>query len=360
MHLLTPAEFAAQLQYGGPIFSPHTPPVALINLDAGPSSRTDIDSSPIRGSSAGSTPEMAAPLVVIGLSTQGHTAEYCDVICPPDDPQLSVMLDHISEYPIAAVSLALLLRSNAHASPTMGIVNESATYSMLQGSRRFQQWLRTDQPGAAAESTGDPVIIESHRPELRHSELRHSELRQSETHHSELHIVLNRPNRHNAIDRGLRLALHDALQVAALQDPDQLIVLRGHGPSFSSGGDLGDFGGFQDSGESHLVRLHQHPALALLRAGTHRVEARVHGAVMGGGLELAAFADRVIAHPDAVFSLPELALGLVPGAGGTVSIPQRIGRQRTMAFALHAGPIDAPTARQWGLIDEIDAAIAIR
>jgi enoyl-CoA hydratase/carnithine racemase len=61
-----------------------------------------------------------------------------------------------------------------------------------------------------------------------------------------------------------------------------------------------------------------------------------------------------VAHPDTTFRLPEVAMGVVPGAGGTASIPRRIGRHRTAALALSGLLIDAPTALRWGLIDRID------
>jgi enoyl-CoA hydratase/carnithine racemase len=64
----------------------------------------------------------------------------------------------------------------------------------------------------------------------------------------------------------------------------------------------------------------------------------------------------VRAHPDAVFGLPELSLGLIPGAGGTLSITRRIGRWRTAYLVLSGRAIDAATALRWGLIDECDSA----
>ena len=72
---------------------------------------------------------------------------------------------------------------------------------------------------------------------------------------------------------------------------------------------------------------------------------------MGAGIELPAFARRVVAAEDAFFQLPELSLGLIPGAGGTVSIPRRIGRQRTARLALSGERLDAATALEWGLVD---------
>jgi enoyl-CoA hydratase/carnithine racemase len=68
---------------------------------------------------------------------------------------------------------------------------------------------------------------------------------------------------------------------------------------------------------------------------------------------MAAFCGRVHSDPDAVFGLPELTLGLIPGAGGTVSVTRRIGRWRTAYLVLSGRTIDATTALRWGLIDEI-------
>jgi enoyl-CoA hydratase/carnithine racemase len=89
-----------------------------------------------------------------------------------------------------------------------------------------------------------------------------------------------------------------------------------------------------------------------------KVEVRVHGSCVGAGMELPAFAGRVVAHPAARFALPELSLGLVPGAGGTVSLPRRIGRHRTALLGLTGAVIDAPTALAWGLVDELDDSIS--
>ncbi|HEX3334643.1 MAG TPA: enoyl-CoA hydratase/isomerase family protein, partial [Acidimicrobiales bacterium] len=79
----------------------------------------------------------------------------------------------------------------------------------------------------------------------------------------------------------------------------------------------------------------------------------LHGACMGSGIELAAFTDWVIAAEDTQIALPEIGLGLIPGAGGTISLPRRIGRLRTAWLAFSGCAIDAPTAQSWGLVDEI-------
>jgi enoyl-CoA hydratase/carnithine racemase len=121
---------------------------------------------------------------------------------------------------------------------------------------------------------------------------------------------------------------------------------------FCSGGDLDEFGTVADPATGHLVRVTRSVGRAV-----HEVAARttvhVHGPNAGSGVELAAFAGTVVAAPDATFVLPEVGLGLVPGAGGTVSLPRRIGRHRTAWLALTGATIDAELAQRWGLVDEL-------
>jgi len=165
-------------------------------------------------------------------------------------------------------------------------------------------------------------------------------------------ITLDRPDRHNAISARLRDDLVAALAVPLADPSVRSIVLRGNGPSFCSGGDLAEFGTRHDPASAHITRLARSPARMIHRL-RDRVVADVHGATMGGGIEMAAFAGTVRARADTRIALPEIGLGLIPGAGGTVSLSRRIGRQRTTALALSGRSIDAATALRWGLIDEI-------
>jgi enoyl-CoA hydratase/carnithine racemase len=170
-----------------------------------------------------------------------------------------------------------------------------------------------------------------------------------------MRIAFNRPQRHNAFSTDARAALLEALTVAQLDPSVTDIVLSGNGPSFCSGGDLAEFGTFADPASAHLARTRYSPALALdaLAARLGRAcRAEVHGRVMGSGLEMAAFCGWVTARNDAMFGLPELALGLLPGAGGTVSVTRRIGRWRTAYLVLSGRTVDAETALAWGLVDE--------
>jgi enoyl-CoA hydratase/carnithine racemase len=100
------------------------------------------------------------------------------------------------------------------------------------------------------------------------------------------------------------------------------------------------------------VRTTRSPALDLRRVA-ERLVVHVHGAAVGAGVEWAAVGARVVARHDATFRLPEVAMGLVPGAGGASSVPRRIGRHRATWMALTGAEVDAPTALAWGLVDEV-------
>ena len=171
-----------------------------------------------------------------------------------------------------------------------------------------------------------------------------------------LWIRFNRPQRHNAFSTDTRAALLEALTVARLDRSVTGIVLGGNGPSFCSGGDLAEFGTFTDPTSAHLARTRYSPALMLDELSTRlgrACRAEVHGQVLGSGLEMAAFCGWIEAERDSVFGLPELSLGLLPGAGGTVSVTRRIGRWRTAYLVLSGQTIDADLALDWGLVDAI-------
>jgi enoyl-CoA hydratase/carnithine racemase len=267
------------------------------------------------------------PYVVIGVGTG---APGCvDVVVA--ESELDTALATVARTPIAAAALALVLRSSPARSDAAGLVAESATYSMLQAGPEFAAWRAANPP--------------RHRPPDDRPTVR------TERVDDVLRVTLTRPHVRNALDRRLRDDLVAALTVALL-DPAVRVVLAGDGPDFCAGGDLDEFGQRTDPASAHLVRLARSPALLLSRLG-ERVTARLHGACYGSGIELPALAGRVVAAPDTRIALPELALGLIPGAGGTVSLPRRIGRHRTAWLALTGAPIDAATALAWGLVDEI-------
>ena len=130
-------------------------------------------------------------------------------------------------------------------------------------------------------------------------------------------------------------------------------MLAGAGPCFCSGGDLAEFGTTPDPVTAHFIRT-QAGAGSLLHALRARAEVRVHGPCVGAGVELPVFAAAVTAAAGTTFTLPEVGMGLIPGAGGTVSLPRRIGRWRTLHLALAGYPLDAGTAPAWGLVDRLE------
>ena len=112
-------------------------------------------------------------------------------------------------------------------------------------------------------------------------------------------------------------------------------------------------GAAADPGWAHLIRTLRSPARAVHDLG-ERVIVRAHGACVGAGIEVSAAAARLVAAPGASFRLPEVSMGLVPGAGGTASIPRRIGRQRACWMAITGDDIDLETALAWGLVDAVE------
>jgi enoyl-CoA hydratase/carnithine racemase len=239
-------------------------------------------------------------------------------------------------WPQAAAVCDEVLRAVDPEGPTVaGVITESLAYSTLQAGGEFALWL-AERGRDRVPDIPNPVV--------------------SQREEGLLLIRFNRPQRHNAFSTDARAALLEALEVARLDPSVSEVVLAGNGPSFCSGGDLAEFGTFADPASAHLARTRHSPALVLdeITARLRRAcRAEIHGQVQGSGLEMAAYCGWVQCHPGAVLGLPELRLGLIPGAGGTVSITRRIGRWRTAYLVLSGRSIDAATALRWGLVDEI-------
>jgi enoyl-CoA hydratase/carnithine racemase len=278
---------------------------------------------------------VSLPFVVVG-ATRGEVnpawLELCDVAVAEDDPVLARVEENVAARPIAATSLALLLRGAPRRSVADGLVAESAAYSVLQSGPEFAAW-RAANPPRSDHDDGPRV--------------------QTGRAGSTLVIMLTRPDRLNALDAQMRDELVDALALAAADPGITDVEWRGEGRSFCAGGDLDEFGTRPDPASAHVVRLQRSigRVLAQLEKPTATY---LHGPCMGSGVELAAFTSTVVATPDTTLALPEIGLGLVPGAGGTVSLTRRIGRLRTARLAFSADPIDATTAKDWGLVDRIE------
>ncbi len=283
----------------------------------------------------------ALPAVTMGIGAPEERAQpdalraltcRLDVVVP-DEVNAAEVVAAVAPRPLASLALVQLLRQSEAMPIEQAVVAESLVYSLLQAGPEFASWLsgRSTRP---RETSTEPAVLV---------------LRDEDT----LRLRLNRPEKRNAYSAEMRDALCEALRLVLRDASIRSVQLSGAGPAFSSGGDLDEFGSFPDPVTAHAIRSTRNAGL-LLAACAERVEARVHGACIGAGVELPAFCRRVTAAPDAFFALPEVGMGLVPGAGGTASLPRRIGRQRTAWLALTGRRLDAPTALSWGLVDAVE------
>jgi len=165
-------------------------------------------------------------------------------------------------------------------------------------------------------------------------------------------VSLNRPRVLNAYDVAMRDALFEAL-TAVRDDPEvRVMVLRGNGPAFSTGGDLSEFGSAPSPLEARRVRWAR-DVWGTLRALPQATIAAVHGWTVGGGWEMALLCDLCIAAADARFALPETALAMIPGVGGTQTLPRAVGEGRALDFVLTGRVASAAEALELGFVQRV-------
>lgn len=280
-------------------------------------------------------PDWAPPCPVIGIGDIDAAPELVDVAVASPAAAAAVAAA-IDRHPVAAMTLTRLLRCNEGVGMADRLFAESLAYSTLQHGAEFRAWRKARRRRASQREASAPAVLLTLEDGV-------------------FTLTLNRPERRNAYSAAMRDALCEALQCVADAPHIARAVLRGAGPCFSAGGDLDEFGLARDAGLTHASRVTR-SAAALLHGLRERVEARLHGACIGAGIELPAFVSRVIARADAFFALPEVSMGLIPGAGGTASILSRIGRHRLAYMALTGARINAEIALRWGLIDAIEQA----
>ena len=272
------------------------------------------------------------PVIGVGGDRTSGLVNAVDVVVGTAS-ELKPLKERIERYPRACAVLVQVLRVTGELDPLAALSMESMAYAALQGGAEFARWLEARPPMQPKSGSAEDIVL-------------------LERNGDNLQVVLNCPGNRNALSAPMRDALADAFRLAVQDASITSIDVSARGPCFSAGGDLGEFGTMTDLARAHSVRMTRMPA-RYLAACRERCTFHLHGACIGAGIELPAFAARLVASPDTTFRLPEVGMGLIPGAGGCVSIPRRIGRQRTARMAILGETVHAEQALGWGLIDEI-------
>ena len=286
--------------------------------------------------------------IIVGVDETGRTPAASDIFdvllttaASPPRPWVHVhaISDAVADLskavkatPHAAVMLAQVLRIQISMPFEEALQIESLAFSTLLGGGEFRAWRAANPSQKSVPVSGAPIVVERDGDTIR--------------------ITLARPANNNALTPDMRDHLIEALREARLDNQVRQVEINAQGRSFSQGGALDEFGTASDLTAAHHIRMTRSVALTLHRL-EKPVRVSIQGAAIGSGIEITAAAQEAVADASAFFMLPEVSMGLIPGAGGTVTIARRVGRQRTCYLALSGIRLRAPTALAWGLIDRI-------
>jgi enoyl-CoA hydratase/carnithine racemase len=179
----------------------------------------------------------------------------------------------------------------------------------------------------------------------------------SEDHGAVRHVVLNRPEKRNAFNEELVLAVGEALRAAAAEPDVRCVLLRGAGPMFSSGMDLGSLAALAERPER--LRVFRGAILDAWNLAEEMAKPTVcviHGACIGGALELALACDLRVVAADAVLGLPETRVGLIPDVGGSSRLPAVVGLGRAKELIMTGKLIGGEEAERIGLANRVAQA----
>jgi enoyl-CoA hydratase len=183
-------------------------------------------------------------------------------------------------------------------------------------------------------------------------------------------VVLDRPEKLNALTRGMWRALGDAFEALSADDSVRCVVVRGAGErAFSPGNDIAEFATDRsDKARAIEYGRDMHRTAAAIAACPHPVVARIHGICVGGGLEIAALADLRICGASSRFGAPIKNLGLVMAYAEMAPLLKLVGEAVTLELLLEGRILDAAEAKEKGLVtrvvaddrvaDEVDATVA--
>jgi enoyl-CoA hydratase/carnithine racemase len=171
------------------------------------------------------------------------------------------------------------------------------------------------------------------------------------------HVVLNRPDKRNAMNQALLTELSGALREAAADASVHCVILRGAGPVFSAGVDLNELASF--AGDPSVLRPFRGVFLEcanLCEQMPKPVICQIHHTCVGGALEVALGCDLRIAAEGSQFGLPEVRFGIIPDVGGSSRLPAVVGLGRAKELIMTARTIDAAEAHRIGLVNRVAPA----
>src|SRR4051795_8330293 len=171
------------------------------------------------------------------------------------------------------------------------------------------------------------------------------------------HVVLNRPEKRNALNGELIGALREAFEDAAADDGVTCVVVRGAGPMFSAGMDFSALGALAaDPAGLAALRRPILEAWNLLEEMPKPTIAQIHGACLGGAMELALACDLRTMAADAIMGLPETRIGLIPDVGGSSRLPSVVGLGRAKELIMASKLVDGTEAERIGLVNRVAPA----
>ena len=176
----------------------------------------------------------------------------------------------------------------------------------------------------------------------------------TETHGVVRHVVLNRAEKRNAFNGELVVAVGEAMRAAADDPGVHCVVLRGLGPMFSSGMDLGSLGDLAANPQNlRAFRSACLDAWNLAETMAKPTICVIHGACIGGAMELALACDLRVMAKDAVIGMPETRIGLIPDLGGSSRLPQVVGLGRAKEMVMTGKMIGGEEAERIGLVNRV-------
>lgn len=169
-------------------------------------------------------------------------------------------------------------------------------------------------------------------------------------------VRLNRPEAKNALNMAVRRALHDAFVALSEDATVRAVILTGNAEAFAAGADLKEI---SELGPMDVIRRATHRLSRPLAECPKPVIAAINGFALGGGLEIALMCDILVVGEGAQLGLPEIRVGVMPGAGGTQRLTKLVGKHRAMLMALTAEIVSGKQAYELGMASKVVADEAV-